>query len=115
MFWERLLCTEKDSNTDLQGKMVDGNKGAWLLPKSLNAESFTMRIVPTEMTYEITCKEKTDGIVTMESQQKPVTVYSLDGNKQTETSGQTLQQVIKSLPKGVYIIRSGQQTKVIRH
>lgn len=115
LFWERLLCTEKDSNTDLQGKMVDGNKGAWLLPKSLNAESFTMRIVPTEMTYEITYKEKTDGIVTMESQQKPVTVYSLDGNKQTETSGQTLQQVIKSLPKGVYIIRSGQQTKVIRH
>ena len=56
-FWDNLLCAETDRCTVLQGTMVK-NGGAWLLAASLNAESYTMRIVPSEMTYEITYQEK---------------------------------------------------------
>jgi hypothetical protein len=34
------------------------NGGAWLLPTSLNAETYTIQIVPSEMTYKITYVEK---------------------------------------------------------
>ena len=57
-FWDNLLCAITDRTTDLQGTMVKGNAGAWLLEASNNAESYTMRIVPSEMTYEITYTEK---------------------------------------------------------
>ena len=56
-FWDNLLCAETDRCTVLQGTMVK-NGGAWLLAASLNAESYTMRIVPSEMSYEITYQEK---------------------------------------------------------
>lgn len=53
-FWDNLLCASVDQCTDLTGTMVKGNAGAWKLPASYNAKDYTMRIVPSEMTYEIT-------------------------------------------------------------
>ena len=55
-----------------------------------------------------------DAIEFVKSLQGPVTVYGLNGNKVAEVSDRDARQVIQSLPKGVYIIRSGQQSKVIR-
>lgn len=53
-FWDNLLCAIVDQCTDLTGTMVKGNAGAWKLLASNNAKDYTMRIVPSEMTYEIT-------------------------------------------------------------
>ena len=53
-FWDNLLCASVDQCTDLTGTMVKGNAGAWKLLASNNAKDYTMRIVPSEMTYEIT-------------------------------------------------------------
>lgn len=55
-----------------------------------------------------------DAIEFVKSLQGPVTVYGLNGNKVAEVSDRDARQVIQSLPKGVYIVRSGQQSKVIR-
>ena len=49
-FWSNLLCAETDRSTDSEGIMVKGDRGAWLLE---GANSFTIRIVPSEMTFQI--------------------------------------------------------------
>ena len=43
----------------------------------------------------------------------PVSVYALNGNKMAESQGEELSAVLKSLPKGVYIIRVGKNSKTI--
>ena len=43
----------------------------------------------------------------------PVSIYALNGNKMAETQGEELSAVLKSLPKGVYIIRVGKNSKTI--
>lgn len=115
-FWNYLLCTPEDKWTNLTGTMVSGNVGAWLLPSTLNAETYTMRIVPSEMTYEITYTEKTDGIQLISSNnQNCVTIYGVNGNRVDEVNAANLQQRLKSLPKGLYIVRSGQKTVTVRN
>ena len=93
------------------------NSGAWLLPVSLEAESYTMRIVPSEMTYAITYTEKSSGIrlAGSNANNSNVVIYDLKGNKVAEVKGIDIQQRMKSLPKGLYIIRSGQKNKTIRN
>ena len=113
-FWSRLLCAPQDQWTDLTGSMVV-NGGAWLLPASFNAETYTMQIVPSEMTYTITYTEKTDGIQLISGNHGNVIIYDLNGNKVAETKTTDVQQHLRSLPKGLYIIRSGQKTKTIRN
>lgn len=49
-FWSNLLCAETDRSTDSEGIMVKGDRGAWLLE---GANSYTIRIVPSEMTFQI--------------------------------------------------------------
>ena len=56
-FWSNLLGAPEDRWTPLTGNMK-WNGGAWLLPTSLNAETYTIQIVPSEMTYMITYVEK---------------------------------------------------------
>ena len=57
-FWNNLLCADSDGSTALQGTMVMGGTGAWKLAASNDAENYTMRIVPSELTYEITFTKK---------------------------------------------------------
>jgi hypothetical protein len=115
-FWANLLSAPQDSWTEPEGSMVI-NGGAWLIqPDSVNAETYTMRIVPSEMTYTITYTEKTDGIqMVSNGQQGNVTIYGVNGNKVDEVNASNLQQRLKSLPKGLYIVRSGQKTATIRN
>lgn len=54
-FWANLLCTESDQNTEVNGMMVKGDYGAWLLNVE-DAIGYTIRITPSEMTYEIKAK-----------------------------------------------------------
>ena len=49
-FWSNLLCAETDRSSDSEGIMVKGDRGAWLLE---GANSYTIRIVPSEMTFQI--------------------------------------------------------------
>ena len=51
-FWANLLCTESDRNTEPGGMMVKGDYGAWLL-NAEGAIGYTIRIIPSEMTFEI--------------------------------------------------------------
>ena len=44
-----------------------------------------------------------------------VSIFSLNGNKLAETQGAGLKQVLNTLPKGVYIIRVGNNSKAIRN
>ena len=44
-----------------------------------------------------------------------ISVFSLNGNKLAETQGAGLKQVLNTLPKGVYIIRVGNNSKAIRN
>ena len=115
-FWSRLLCAPQDQWTDLTGSMVV-NGGAWLLPASRNAETYTFCIVPSKMTYAITYTEKSDGIrlAGSDANNSNVIIYDLKGNKVAEVKGIDVQQRMKSLHKGLYIIRSGQKNKTIRN
>ncbi len=55
-FWSYLLCAESDQHTGLHGIMQQGDiLAAWLL-NTEGATSYTIRIVPSEMTYQITAK-----------------------------------------------------------
>ena len=115
-FWTHLFCAVKNGTSDLSGTMIVGDAGAWLMPASYNAETYTMRIVPSEMTYTMTYTEKTDGIQMVSNDtQGNVTIYGVNGNKVDEVRGASLQQRLKSLPKGLYIVRSGQKTATIRN
>lgn len=52
-FWSYLLCAEYDQYTGLHGIMQQGDiMAAWLL-NTEGATSYTIRIVPSEMTYQI--------------------------------------------------------------
>lgn len=52
-FWSYLLCAEYDQYTGLHGIMQQGDiMAAWLL-NTEGATSYTIRIVPSEMTYKI--------------------------------------------------------------
>jgi len=52
-FWSYLLCAEYDQHTGLHGIMQQGDiMAAWLL-NTEGATSYTIRIVPSEMTYQI--------------------------------------------------------------
>lgn len=51
-FWSNLLCTETDRSTSLKGTIVKGDFGAWLLNAD-GATSYTIRIVPSGVSYEI--------------------------------------------------------------
>lgn len=52
-FWSYLLCAEYDQHTGLHGIMQQGDiMAAWLL-NTEGATSYTIRIVPSEMTYKI--------------------------------------------------------------
>ena len=115
-FWTHLFCAVENGCTDLTGTMVVGDKGAWLLPQTLNAETYTMRIVPKEMTYTITYTELPDGIQMVNGDgQNNVTIYNLRGNKVGSAKTADIQQRLKSLPKGLYIVRSGQKNEKIRN
>ncbi len=115
-FWTHLFCAVQNGTSDLSGTMIVGDAGAWLMPASYNAETYTMRIVPSEMTYTITYTEKTDGIqMVSNGQQGNVTIYGVNGNKVDEVNASNLQQRLKSLPKGLYIVRFGQKTATIRN
>lgn len=52
-FWDQLLNPTYDACEALSGEMVYGNIGAWRLPQSDSIYSYTIRIVPSEMTYLI--------------------------------------------------------------
>ena len=59
---------------------------------------------------------KTDGIqMVSNGQQGNVTIYGVNGNKVDEVNASNLQQRLKSLPKGLYIVRFGQKTATIRN
>ena len=73
-----------------------------------------------EWKYISTCKytvqtHEPDGIqlVGSDADNGNTVIFGLNGNKLTEAAGATPQEVVKTLPKGVYIIRFGQQTKTI--
>ena len=51
-FWSNLLCAETDWCTSPKGTIVKGDFGAWLLNAD-GATSYTIRIVPAEVSYEI--------------------------------------------------------------
>ena len=51
-FWSNLLCAETDWCTSPKGTIVKGDYGAWLL-NAEGATSYTIRIVPSEVSYEI--------------------------------------------------------------
>ena len=52
-FWNLLYCAPYDGCRELSGTMEYGNKGAWLLPDVVGAESFTIKIQPSTMQYLI--------------------------------------------------------------
>lgn len=59
---------------------------------------------------------KPDGIqMVSNGQQGNVTIYGVNGNKVDEVNASNLQQRLKSLPKGLYIVRFGQKTATIRN
>lgn len=115
-FWAHLFCAPYNGCSEPSGTMIIGDEGAWLLPTTLKAETYTMSIVPSEMTYTITYTEQSDGIQLVNGdRQGLVTIYGLNGNKIAEGNAANLQQQLKSLPKGFYIVRSGKQSAKVRN
>ena len=51
-FWHLLLCAPYDGCRELSGTMYY-NGGAWLLPNEDGIDSYTLRIVPSTMQYEL--------------------------------------------------------------
>ena len=55
-----------------------------------------------------------DGIESLKTMAGRVSIYDLNGNKRGEADAMQAQPIIEALPKGVYILKSGKQTKAIR-
>ena len=66
--------------------------------------------------FTVMLPEQPDGIqMVCNSYQGNVTIYGVNGNKVGEVNATNLQQCLKSLPKGLYIIRSGKKATTIRN
>ncbi|MCR4852200.1 MAG: CotH kinase family protein [Prevotella sp.] len=52
-FWDYLYCAPYNGCQELSGTMLYGNEGAWLLPASNDATTYTIRIMPDAMRFEI--------------------------------------------------------------
>lgn len=86
-FWSYLLCAEYDQYTGLSGVMMQGEYGAWLLNVD-NAIGYTIRIVPSEMTFEI--KAKLDQYLTVLKKDGTKTSFNLKDNLQLSFDGSSL-------------------------
>lgn len=66
--------------------------------------------------FTVILPEKPDGIQMVSNDiQGNVIIYGLNGNKMSEVNATNLQQRLKSLPKGLYIVRSGKKTVTVRN
>lgn len=52
-FWDHLYCAPYDGCRELNGTMVFGNHGAWLLPNENGVKTYTISINPTTMQFKI--------------------------------------------------------------
>ena len=48
-FWDHLYCAPYDGCRELNGTMVFGNHGAWLLPNESGVQTYTISINPSTM------------------------------------------------------------------
>ena len=78
-FWSNLLCALYDGCEELSGFMFYGNRGAWHLPQSDSIYSYTIRMIPSEMTYSI-------EITPVEIQNESDVIKVLDSNGNDVTS-----------------------------
>ena len=99
-FWSYLLCAEYDQYTGLTGVMKQGEYGAWLLNVE-NAIGYTIRIVPSEMTFEI--KAKLDQYLTVLKKDGKRTSFNLKDNLQLSFDGSSLVINANGLAKSISI------------
>ena len=57
-FWNLLLCAPYDGCRELTGTMSWDSQGAWLLPNLSGVESYTLRIIPSTMQYELVAHDQ---------------------------------------------------------
>ncbi len=60
-FWRLLLCAPYDGCRELSGEMSWDSRGAWLLPDQSGVDSYTLRIVPSTMQYEIVAHDQSSS------------------------------------------------------
>ena len=115
--WGHLYCPNnayERTDDKYTGTLVIADGDAWILSKTDEAESYTVTIDLSSKTY-IVEPNKSTGIRMVNGQQGTVAVYDMKGNKVAEAKSIDVQQRMKSLPKGLYIVRSGQKSKTIRN
>ena len=57
-FWDQLLCAPYDGCQELEGTMTWGGGGAWKLPRDRETASYTIRVNPTTMRYQIQIEKR---------------------------------------------------------
>lgn len=75
------------------------------VPGSQNTPVFTV-VLPKETGIQSVGNDATQG---------NAVIYSLNGNKVVEVKAADVQQHLKQLPKGLYIVRTGQRTRTVRN
>ena len=115
-FWSRLWCVATDGSTALTGYLVVGDKGAIKIVATNEQVNYRMRIVPSEMTYEITVDEPNSiEMLDVDNGQNGVVVYTLGGSKMGETKKSDLNVTLKQLPKGLYLVKDENKCIIIRN
>ena len=98
-FWDNLLCAPFDGCEELSGNMLFGHAGAWHLPQSDSIYSYTIRMIPSEMTYSIeitpvVIQNESDAIKVLDSNGNDVTneteIIWYDTNKNRIANGSAI-------------------------
>ena len=114
-FWSRLWCVENNGSTESKGKLVVGDKGAIKITGSNEDRQYVMRIVPSQMTYEMEEVDPT-GIRSMDMYHGSVaTIYALSGHKIKEVKASELNAALQQMPNGIYIVRNDNKCIIIRN
>lgn len=109
--WGHLYCpnnVNERTGDKYTGTLVIADVEAWTLSKTDEAESYTVTIDLNSKTYVVE-PNKSTGIRLVDGQQGVVTIYDMKGNKVAEAKATDLQQRLKSLPKGIYIMGNGKK------
>lgn len=91
--WDDLYGAESDGSSELSGSMVI-NGGAWCMPATDGAVSYTISAVPSSMTYAVVANKESTGITQSKTTLDTDVYYTTEGLR------------LRDIPtmKGVYIV-----------
>lgn len=114
-FWSRLWCVQNNGTTESKGKLIIGDKGAIKIVASSVEKQYVMRIVPSQMTYEIEIVDPMGVQVMDTDNDSSVAIYTISGHQIKKVKAVELNAALQQMPTGIYIMRNDNKCIIIRN